>query len=70
MVWGKSHTGINLQGTAEWIHLVPREGHYEAFGRSLAPYAEQSKKKSGGREGSFQKHPKIQPLEFSLVACM
>lgn len=70
MVWGKSHTGINLQGTAEWIHLVPREGHYETFGRRLAPYAEQSKKKSRARERSFQKHPKIQPLEFSLAACV
>ena len=37
MVWEKSHTGINLQGTAERIKSVPKEGHNEAFWQETCP---------------------------------
>lgn len=67
MVWEKSHTGINLQGTAERINSVPKEGHYEAFWQESAPCAKLSKKKNRAREGSFQTHPKINLTEILLT---
>lgn len=59
MVWGKSHTGINLQGTAEQINLVPKEGHYRTFWQEVCPGAKLSEKKNRAREGGFQTLPNI-----------
>lgn len=58
MVWEKSHTGINLQGTAERINSVPEEGHYEAFGRRLALAQSCLKRKTEQERGAFKPTPK------------